>query len=82
MVTSQTGFVARRRPPRSTDTHRRLGVDGSHWRADGRPKVRYPSQAAALSAADERRDEAGGELNTYRCDFCGGWHMGRRDREP
>jgi hypothetical protein len=65
--------VARRRPP-----HRPLTLDASHWREDGRPKMRYARQADALVAADERGKEAGVELGVYRCAFCNGWHMGRR----
>ncbi len=60
--------------------HRPLAIDGSHWRADGRPKVRYASQADALHAADERAREADVQLQVYRCEFCGGWHMGSRNR--
>ena len=66
--------MARRRDP-----HRELSLDSSHWRRDGRPKVRYPSQAEALSAAEERSGEAGGPLQVYRCPYCSDWHMGRRD---
>ena len=60
--------------------HRPLSMDGSHWRADGRPKVRYPSQADALGAAEERSRQSDVTLEVYRCDFCGGWHMGSRGR--
>jgi hypothetical protein len=42
--------------------------------------VRYPTQRDALSAADERGQESGVDLGVYRCDFCGGWHMGRLGR--
>jgi hypothetical protein len=65
--------VARRRPP-----HRPLTLDASHWREDGRPKVRYPTQRDALLAADDRGQEAGVDLGVYRCPFCDGWHMGKR----
>jgi hypothetical protein len=51
---------------------------GTHWRADGAPKTSYRSQRDALSAADERRQESGADLNVYCCDFCGAWHMGNR----
>jgi hypothetical protein len=48
----------------------------SHWRADGAPKTAYRSQRDALSVADERRMDAGVELNVYRCEFCSAWHVG------
>ncbi len=57
--------------------HRPLALDASHWRDDGGPKVRYPSRADALVAADDRSKESGIELGVYECAFCGGWHMGR-----
>ncbi|HVX22121.1 MAG TPA: hypothetical protein VHB02_12285 [Acidimicrobiales bacterium] len=64
--------------PRRRQPHRPFALDGSHWRADGRPKVRYGTQGEALSVAEERAREAGTDLTVYRCEFCGGWHMGRR----
>jgi hypothetical protein len=67
--------VARRRPRE----HRPLSLSSSHWRADGAAKVRYPTEREALAAAAERGREAGMELGAYRCGFCHGWHMGRRD---
>jgi hypothetical protein len=48
----------------------------SHWRADGRPKTAYSSQADALTAALVRRQESSVELNVYVCDVCSKWHMG------
>ncbi|MGH9082516.1 MAG: hypothetical protein ACRDY3_12655 [Acidimicrobiales bacterium] len=42
----------------------------------------FPSEAAALSAAEDRARESGMDLAAYRCDFCGGWHMGRTGRRP
>lgn len=63
--------------PRRARTHRPLTLAATHWRGDGRPKVRYPSRADALVAASERSKEAGTELNVYECAYCGGWHMGR-----
>jgi hypothetical protein len=65
--------MARRREP-----HRPLTIDGSHWRADGQAKRRYPTAADAKWAAAERSEESDTELGVYRCDFCGGWHMGKR----
>ncbi len=40
--------------------------------------MRFSTQGEALSAAEERSGEAGADLGVYRCEFCGGWHMGRR----
>lgn len=65
--------MARRRQP-----HRPLNLDSSHWREDGQPKQRYPTERIARDAAQERSQEAGVELNVYRCAFCNGWHMGKR----
>jgi hypothetical protein len=62
-------------PPRRR--HRTFSMSGSHWRSDGQPKVGYPSQAAALDAADHQATESGIALRVYRCDFCSAWHMGR-----
>jgi hypothetical protein len=52
----------------------------SHWRADGAPKTAYRSQRDALSAADERRQESGVDLNVYRCEICSAWHLGGAER--
>jgi hypothetical protein len=61
--------VAAPRPP----SHR------SHWRADGSPKTAYRTQRDALSVADERRTDAGVDLNVYVCTFCSAWHVGNAD---
>jgi len=71
--------VPRRRQPHRPATGRPFTLDGSHWRGDGQAKVRYGSQGEALSAAEDRAREAGADLQVYRCEFCGGWHMGRRN---
>lgn len=65
--------MARRREP-----HRPLTVGSSHWRGDGSPKVRFATQAEALSVAEERGRESGADLVAYRCAFCAGWHLGGR----
>ncbi|MGH9047522.1 MAG: hypothetical protein ACRDVW_09455 [Acidimicrobiales bacterium] len=64
--------------PARRRAHRQLKLDSSHWRRDGRPKVRYPSRAEALFAADERRAESRVSLSVYECPYCKGWHMGSR----
>jgi len=47
-----------------------------HWRADGKPKVRYPTQAEAHKAGFSYRLEHGSDLSAYECEYCGGWHLG------
>jgi hypothetical protein len=49
-----------------------------HWRADGRPKTRFPSQDEANRSALFLRLEVGADLDPYQCAFCGGWHLGNR----
>jgi hypothetical protein len=50
-----------------------------HWRADGNPKVRYPSESEAHRAGFAYRLEHGVDLNAYECEYCGGWHLGASD---
>jgi hypothetical protein len=66
--------VASRRNVRRRETPRRTRL--SHWRADGQPKVRYASEADANRAAFGYRLDHGAELLPYKCEFCGGWHLG------
>ncbi len=47
-----------------------------HFRADGAPKTRYRSEADANRAAFTYRLDHGVDLVAYRCEFCGGWHLG------
>lgn len=58
------------------------GVGREHWRADGQPKTRFPSQDEANRSALRLRLEAGADLDPYRCGFCGGWHLGNRGDRP
>lgn len=54
-----------------------LGRTGrSHWRADGGAKTRFPSEAEANRFALQVRLEHGHDLGAYRCELCGGWHLG------
>jgi hypothetical protein len=55
-------------------------VRGPHWRSDGSPKRRFPSEAEANRAALLARLEHGTELDAYACPFCGDWHLGSRPR--
>lgn len=58
-----------------------LGRTGrSHWRADGGAKTRFPSETEANRFALQVRLEHGHDLAAYRCELCGGWHLGGSDR--
>lgn len=47
------------------------------WKQCGR-KVRHETEAAALAAIHHlrRKGKFAGRSNTYRCEFCGGYHFG------
>jgi len=47
-----------------------------HWRADGQPKARFPSEVDANRAAFGYRLDHGADLTAYECEICGGWHLG------
>jgi hypothetical protein len=53
-----------------------VGGARQHFRADGAPKTRYDSADAANRASFHHRMEDGIDLVPYRCDHCGGWHLG------
>ncbi len=63
----------RRRPTRPAESP---AGTREHWRADGRPKTRYASQAEANRSSLQLRLEAGADLDPYLCRICGGWHLG------
>ena len=65
----------RSRTPRGADTS---AVAREHWRADGQPKTRFPTQAEANRSSLRLRLEEGADLNPYRCRYCDGWHLGNR----
>jgi hypothetical protein len=69
---------SRRRRPAPT---RPLGRVASHFNRDGTPKNAYRTEREAQSAAQLAWTLNGAELDTYRCDFCHQWHMGKRFRE-
>jgi hypothetical protein len=48
-----------------------------HFKHDGRPKQSYRTQGEAMQAAQATWAINGVELQTYRCDFCHQWHMGK-----
>jgi hypothetical protein len=58
------------------------GTGREHWRADGLPKTRFPSQDEANRSALHHRLEDGADLDPYRCQFCRGWHLGNRSDRP
>jgi hypothetical protein len=53
----------------------------SHFTREGTPKNSYRTQAEAKSAAQLAWTLNGTELDTYRCDYCHQWHMGKRFRD-
>jgi hypothetical protein len=66
----------RRQPPT-----RPLGRVASHFTREGSPKSAYRTQAEAASAAQLAWTLSGADLDTYRCDYCFQWHIGKRFRE-
>jgi hypothetical protein len=66
----------RRHRPSSSSEGGRSG--GEHWRADGRPKARFPTEDAANRSSFRLRLEEGADLDPYPCQYCGGWHLGSR----
>jgi hypothetical protein len=71
--------MPRRRPHRAS-THS-SGPVSSHFKRDGTPKNSYRTQQEARSSAQLAWTLNGVELDTYRCDYCHQWHMGKRFRE-
>jgi hypothetical protein len=53
----------------------------AHFKRDGTPKKAYRTQQEARSAAQLAWTLDGVDLNTYRCDHCNQWHMGKSFRE-
>jgi hypothetical protein len=66
----------RRQPPA-----RPLGRVASHFTREGTAKTAYRTQAEAASAAQLAWTLSGVDLNTYRCDYCFQWHIGKRYRD-
>ena len=60
----------------------RLGPDTRELRRRScERKRRYPDHIAALAfAIHEMERQPGLKLDTYRCRFCGGWHLYRAKR--
>ena len=66
---------------RLTPPTRPLGRVASHFTREGRPKTAYRTSPEAASAAQLAWTLSGVDLNTYRCDYCHQWHIGKRFRE-
>ncbi len=60
---------------------RPIGRVASHFTREGTPKAAYRTREEAASAAQLAWTLNGAELDTYRCDYCHQWHIGRRSRE-
>jgi hypothetical protein len=69
---------SRRRPTPAT---RPIGRVASHFNRDGTAKNAYRTQAEAASAAQFAWTLSGVDLNTYRCNYCFQWHIGKRYRD-
>jgi hypothetical protein len=67
----------RRRPP----PIKAVGRVASHFTREGVPKNAYRTQSEARSAAQLAWTLNGVDLDTYRCDYCFQWHMGKRWRD-
>ncbi len=66
---------------RRTPTAKPVGRVASHFTREGVPKNAYRTQSEARSAAQLAWTLNGVELDTYRCDYCFQWHMGKRWRD-
>jgi hypothetical protein len=55
-----------------------VGALRGHLNVDGRPKVAYSSESAALAVARRQGVQEGRALNAYRCHLasCSAWHVG------
>ena len=70
-----------KRRRRASPPTRPVGRVTSHFTRDGAPKNAYRTRAEAMSAAQLAWTLNGVELDTYRCDSCFQWHMGKRFRD-
>jgi hypothetical protein len=71
--TQGVGHWAEVKPSAKRHRHLRLGVQilPDHLKADGNPKRRFSTPAKAMEfATDYRLDQT-----SYRCSFCGSWHL-------
>lgn len=56
------------RPPRHLDPRKGSQCDG---------KTRHETKADARDSAAYLTSKFGEQMHSYRCRFCGGWHVGR-----
>ncbi|HLV11760.1 MAG TPA: hypothetical protein VKY42_04860 [Trueperaceae bacterium] len=68
---------ARRRPQRRPSPERLRELEERACKG----KTRYRDAREALAAQERVRLEYGHDKGVYRCDFCGGWHLGGRPLE-
>jgi len=66
---------------RVTPTTRPVGRVPSHFTREGTPKTSYRTQGEAQGAAQLAWTLNGVDLNSYRCDYCHQWHIGKRFRD-
>jgi len=72
--------MKKRAPKRKV--HREPSIpSSSHFKRDGTPKRPYRTKHEAAEAAQLAWTLQRAELDTYRCDHCHQWHIGRRFRE-
>lgn len=57
------------------------GRVSSHFTREGTPKNSYRTKAEAASAAQLAWTLNGADLDSYRCDYCFQWHIGKRWRD-
>ena len=68
--------MKRRRRP--TPPTRPLGRSAAHFSREGTPKNSYRTQAEAAGAAQLAWTLHRVDLESYRCDYCFQWHIGKR----
>ncbi len=70
-----------KRRRRATPSTQPLGRLATHLTREGSPKTAYRTRAEAASAAQLAWTLNKVDLETYRCDYCHQWHIGRRFRD-
>lgn len=58
---------------------RRNGALVSHIQRSCEKKRRYPDQITASAVGMGQQEQTGRTLWVYRCRFCKGWHLTKRD---
>jgi len=70
-----------KRRRRSTPPTRPVGRVAAHFTREGPAKTAYRTEAEAASSAQLAWTLHGVDLNTYRCDYCFQWHIGKPSRD-